>query len=105
MPTLRSAVFTSEQTRGTERGCIAREERREFEDLMVKKRNRTKHTATFEERLAQQAQEFKEAAKSQPDGSKAQDLLLRRAQQLEAASLMNRSLGSGAAPGDKVDTV
>jgi len=61
---------------------------------MVKKRNRTKHTATFEERLAEQARKFLEAANDQPDGSKARELLLRHVRQLETASQMNKSLSS-----------
>ena len=61
---------------------------------MVKKRNRTKHTTTFEERLAKQAQKFKEAANELPDGSQARERLLRRARQLETASQINKSLSS-----------
>jgi hypothetical protein len=42
-------------------------------------RKRVKHIATFKERLAQEALKFKEAADQQPHGSKARELLLRRA--------------------------
>ncbi|MET4235528.1 hypothetical protein ABIA85_008839 [Bradyrhizobium sp. LA6.10] len=53
------------------------------------KRRRIKHSATFEERLAEEAIKFKEAAESQPPGSPARELLLRRARQTEAASHIN----------------
>ena len=33
---------------------------------MAKKRNRAKHTATFEERLAGQAEKFKDGARAYP---------------------------------------
>jgi hypothetical protein len=46
---------------------------------MIKQRRRVKHIATFEERLAQEALQFKEAAKKQPNGSQARELPLRRA--------------------------
>ncbi len=61
---------------------------------MVQKRNRTKHTATFEERLAVEARNFREAAEKQPPGSKARELLLRRARQAETASHMSDWLSS-----------
>ena len=61
---------------------------------MVKKRNRTKPTATFEERLAEQARQFEEAANRLPDGSKAREVLLRRARQMETASRINKWLSS-----------
>jgi hypothetical protein len=53
---------------------------------MGKIRNRTRPTATFEERLAEQAQKFREMANQLPDGSKARDVLLRRARQMESES-------------------
>jgi hypothetical protein len=53
------------------------------------KRQRTKHEATFEERLAEEARRFKEAAERQPPGSLARDLLLRRARQAETAAHMS----------------
>lgn len=61
---------------------------------MAKKRNRAKHTATFEERLAEQAQKFTEAANKLPNGSKARERLLQRARQVETASDINRWLSS-----------
>jgi hypothetical protein len=61
---------------------------------MAKKRNRSKHTATFEERLAAQAQNFTEAANKLPNGSKARERLLQRARQVETASDINKWLSS-----------
>ncbi|MBR1151081.1 hypothetical protein [Bradyrhizobium sp. JYMT SZCCT0428] len=58
------------------------------------RRRRVKHTATFEERLAEEALRFKEAAEEQPAGRMARELLLRRAQLAETASRMNRWLPS-----------
>jgi hypothetical protein len=46
---------------------------------MAQQRKRVNHTATFEERLAEEAIKFKEAAEKQPLGSMARELLLRRA--------------------------
>jgi hypothetical protein len=60
----------------------------------VKTRRRIKHKTTFEERLAEEARRFKEAAEQQPPGSKARELLLRRARQAETASRMNDWLSS-----------
>ena len=57
-------------------------------------RRRIKHNATFEERLAEEAIKFKEAAKKQPPGSTARELLLRRARQAETASHINNWLRS-----------
>ena len=61
---------------------------------MIKRRNRTKNAATFEERLAEQAQKFTEAANKLPNGSKAREGLLRRARQVETASDINKWLSS-----------
>jgi hypothetical protein len=61
---------------------------------MIKQRRRVKHVATFEERLAQEAIKFKEAAEKQPIGSTARELLLRRARQAETASQINHWLSS-----------
>jgi hypothetical protein len=61
---------------------------------MAKQRRRVKHIATFEERLAQEALKFKEAAEEQPIGSMARELLLRRARQAETASHINQWLSS-----------
>ncbi len=59
---------------------------------MGKMRNRTRPTATFEERLAEQALKFREMANQLPDGSKARDALLRRARQMETTSDINKWL-------------
>ena len=60
---------------------------------MAEKR-RIKHNATFEERLAEEAIRFKEAAEKQPIGSLTRELLLRRARQAETASHINNWLRS-----------
>nr|WP_246752303.1 hypothetical protein [Bradyrhizobium diazoefficiens] len=57
-------------------------------------RRRVKHALTFEERLAEEARRFTEAAGREPPGSKARELLLRRARQAETASHMNNWLRS-----------
>lgn len=60
---------------------------------------RIKHTTTFEERLAEEARRFKEAAEKEAPGSTARELLLRRARQAETASRVNDWLRSpGLAP-------
>jgi len=41
---------------------------------------------TFEQRLAEEARRFREAAEKERPGSKARELLLRRARQAETAS-------------------
>jgi len=61
---------------------------------MAQQRRRVKHEATFEERLAEEAIRFKEAAEKQPPGSTARELLLRRARQAETASHINDWLSS-----------
>jgi hypothetical protein len=66
---------------------------RRREDPMAKKRNRARHTA-FEERLAEQAEKFKEAASKLPNGGKAREHLLQRARQLETAAHINKWLSS-----------
>jgi hypothetical protein len=58
------------------------------------KRRRIKHEKTFQERLAEEAQRFREAAQKLPPNSHAQELLLRRARQAETASHMNEWLTS-----------
>jgi len=60
----------------------------------MKQRRRVKHIAIFEERLAQEALEFKEAAEKQPNGSQARELLLRRARQAETESNIEKWLSS-----------
>ena len=57
-------------------------------------RKRVKHQTTFEERLAAEARLFKEAAEKELPGSKARELLMRRARQAETASHMNDLLSS-----------
>jgi hypothetical protein len=57
-------------------------------------RKRTKHQTTFKERLAEEARLFKEAAEKELPGSKARELLLRRAREAETASQMNDWLSS-----------
>ena len=61
---------------------------------MAKRRKRVIHVATFEERLAEEAIKLKEAAKNQPPGSMARELLLRRARQAETAAHINEWLTS-----------
>ena len=53
---------------------------------MPQHRRRIKHEKTFQERLAEEALRFKEAAQMLPLGSHAQELLLRRARQAETAA-------------------
>jgi hypothetical protein len=54
---------------------------------------RIKHEKTFQERLNEQAQVFRDEAKRIPPGT-ARDLLFRRADQAEAASQLDRWLSS-----------
>jgi len=61
---------------------------------MAQRRRHVKHKATFEERLAEEAIKFKEAAEKEPPGSAARELLLRRARQAETASHVNDWLSS-----------
>ena len=72
----------------------ASEHYRFCEEPMTKTRKRVKHLATFEERLAEEARRFREAADKLPTGSKARELYLRRARQAETASDMNAWLSS-----------
>lgn len=57
-------------------------------------RRRVKHTLSFEERLAEEAKRFRDAAENEPPGSMSRELLLRRARQAETASHMNDWLRS-----------
>jgi hypothetical protein len=57
-------------------------------------RRRIMHEKTFQERLSEGTQRFKEAAENLPPGSHAQELLLRRARQAETASHINEWLSS-----------
>lgn len=61
---------------------------------MPQQRRRFKHEKSFQERLAEEALGFKEAAEKLPPGSRAQELLLRRARQAETASHINEWLTS-----------
>ena len=60
---------------------------------LMEKRRRVKHENTFEERLAEEAQRFRVAARELPPGT-ARELLLRRARQAETASNMSHRLSS-----------
>ena len=64
------------------------------EDSMINRRRRIKYIATFEERLAQEALELKQAADKQPNGSPARQRLLRRARQAETGSNIDKWLSS-----------
>lgn len=61
---------------------------------MGQTRKRIKHQTTFKDRLAEEARLFKEAAEKELPGSKARELLLRRARQAETASYMDEWLSS-----------
>ena len=61
---------------------------------MIKRRRRIKHEKTFQQRLTEEAQRFREAAAKQPAGSFAQELLLRRVRQAETAAHVNEWLCS-----------
>jgi hypothetical protein len=57
-------------------------------------RGRIKHEKTFEERLAEEAIKFREAAEKHPPASVAREQFLRRARQAETASHINKWLTS-----------
>ena len=57
-------------------------------------RRRIAHRLTFEERLAEEARRFREAAEKEVPGSMARELLLKRVRQAETASHMNQWLTS-----------
>jgi hypothetical protein len=61
---------------------------------LIVKRRRFKHIMSFEQRLADEAARLREAANKLPDGSRAQEVLLKRARQTEAASQINDWLRS-----------
>ena len=61
---------------------------------MMKQHRDAKYILTFEERLAQEAVEFKRAADKQPYGSPARERLLRRARQAETGSSIDKWLSS-----------
>ena len=66
---------------------------RRMEDRAME-RKRVKHTSTFEERLAKEAQKFREAAEQEAPGSQARELLARRARQAETALRLSEQLRS-----------
>jgi hypothetical protein len=61
---------------------------------MTQRRNRIKQEMTFEERLAEEARRFAEAAEKEIPGSMARELLLKRARQAETASRVSEWLRS-----------
>lgn len=63
----------------------------------MKRRLRVKHSLTFEERLAEEARQFKQAAEQEAPGSMARELLLKRVRQCETAAHINQWLASPAA--------
>ena len=60
---------------------------------MIKRRNRRKHTKSFQERLLEEAMRFKEAADKLPPGT-ARELLLKRVRQAETAADIDKWLSS-----------
>lgn len=69
-------------------------------------RRRFKHTKSFQERLAEEAIRYKEAADKQPSGSRARELLLRRARQAETACNVDKWLNSpGLQPPETFDSL
>ena len=61
---------------------------------MASFRRRFKHVKSFQERLAEEAEQFKAAAAQQPPGSHARELLLRRVRQAETAARIDAWLKS-----------
>ena len=55
---------------------------------------RKKQKATFDERLAEEAKRFKEAAEREAPGSLARELLLRRVRQAETAAHLSEWISS-----------
>jgi hypothetical protein len=60
----------------------------------MQQRRNAKHRTIFEERLAEEARRFNEAAEKEPPESTARELLLRRVRQAETASRINNWLSS-----------
>jgi hypothetical protein len=83
-------VLTSERTEGEKRILLRTID---GEDPMGEIRNRIRPTTTFEERLADKAQKFREMAYQLPEGQD-RDILLRRARQLETTLDINKLLRS-----------
>ena len=61
---------------------------------MAQRRKGSEHEMSFEERLAEEARRFAEAAEKEIPGSMARELLLKRARQAETASRVNEWLRS-----------
>jgi len=61
---------------------------------MIKLRPRIKHSRSFEERLADEAQRLRAAAEKEPPGSAHRESLLRRVRQAETAAHLNQWLNS-----------
>jgi hypothetical protein len=61
---------------------------------MAQQRKRIKHQMTFEQRLAEEARRYQEAAEKELPGSTARELLLRRVRQAETASHISEWLSS-----------
>lgn len=59
---------------------------------MARQHRPTMPTRTYEELQEEEAHKYREAAEQQPPGSMARELLLRRAQKIEAASHFNQRL-------------
>ena len=72
---------------------------------MAQVRRRVKPALTFEERLAEEAKWFKEAAEREPLGSLSRHLLLRQARQVKAACRINDWLRSPGLRPPEVTTV
>ena len=64
-------------------------------------RRRIEQKLTFEQRLAEEAIRFREAAEKERPGTMARELLLRRARQAEIASHINEWLNSPGLAGPK----
>jgi hypothetical protein len=57
-------------------------------------RRRVKHTASLDERLAEQARQMRTSAEALPQGSKERDDMMRKARQADTAYHMNEWLTS-----------
>jgi hypothetical protein len=68
-----------------------------MEVSMKKRRNRRKHTVSFDDRLRQAAQAASDAAAQLPQGSE-RDVLLQKARQAETALRINGWLASPGQP-------
>jgi hypothetical protein len=76
-----------------------------MEQRMIRRRRRIKHEKTFQDRLAEEAQRYKEAAKHLPPGT-ARELLLRRARQADTAANIDAWLAApGLQPPKELDNI